>query len=58
MKQNYQEKIEELFEASSVQLNITPEEKPEVYRLFSLAVKDLEQKFEGTDSLPCWFHTW
>lgn len=53
MKQNYQEKIEELFEASSVQLNITPEEKPEVYRLFSLAVKDLEQKFEGKDlSLP------
>ena len=49
MKQNYQEKIEELFEASSVQLNITPEEKPEVYRLFSLAVKDLEQKFEGND---------
>ena len=53
MKQNYQEKIEELFEASSVQLNITPEEKPEVYRLFSLAVNDLEQKFEGKDlSLP------
>ncbi len=49
METNNQERIEELFELSATQLEILPEEKKEVHRLFSLAVKDLEPRFKGND---------